>query len=101
MSQMKYCHGCSLDKEEAEFWKNQGRCKACRRAYDKDRYQTHYKAKRKGAVDNWQKRRVRVIREHKNVPCADCNQRFHFAAMQFDHLPGSIKSGSIANLGHS
>lgn len=36
------------------------------------------------------------MRAKKEAPCADCGQRFHFAAMGWDHLPGTIKEFDIA-----
>lgn len=38
------------------------------------------------------------MRELKSRPCADCGLVFHPAAMEFDHLPGTIKRLDIASL---
>lgn len=39
---------------------------------------------------------IRGIKE--STPCADCGRIFHFAAMQFDHIPGrGPKEFSIGN----
>jgi hypothetical protein len=43
--------------------------------------------------------RVRaLIISLKDGPCADCGGRFHFAAMDFDHRPGTTKVASIADI---
>lgn len=34
----------------------------------------------------------------KDAPCVDCGGRFHFAAMQWDHLPGCDKVDQISRL---
>lgn len=39
---------------------------------------------------------VRSLKEGK--PCADCGRPFHFAAMDWDHLPGHEKVGQINRL---
>ena len=95
---MRYCGGCKQEKDESEFWINQNKCKECRRAYDKKRYQTVYKTRRKESVEDWGNRQVQMVRELKTkTPCADCGGKFHFAAMHFDHLPGYQKEMVIAN----
>lgn len=96
---MKHCNGCDQDKPETEFWKGQGRCKQCRREYDRQRYQTHYKAKRRKTEDAWRKRELEYVWEIKTrTPCADCGSGFHPAAMQFDHLPGFTKEGDVSSM---
>ena len=37
---------------------------------------------------------VRSLKEGK--PCVDCGGVFHFAAMDFDHLPGFTKSHTVS-----
>jgi len=41
-------------------------------------------------------RNKRIIREFKNVPCADCRKRYPFYVMDFDHVRGKKECG-IAN----
>lgn len=44
--------------------------------------------------------RVLKIRELKDKPCVDCGGRFHFSAMQFDHVRGT-KSFNISRASRS
>jgi hypothetical protein len=39
------------------------------------------------------------IQKAKDKPCADCGDVFHYAAMQFDHRPGTIKLFAIGTKG--
>jgi len=43
----------------------------------------------------WMKRFVEAL---KDVPCADCDQRFHYSAMDFDHVCGE-KLWGIGQMG--
>lgn len=38
-------------------------------------------------------KRMAVIREHKDVPCADCGQRYPHFVMDFDHVRGEKSFG--------
>ena len=100
---VKHCPRCGEDKDEAEFhrWRERdGRqvwCKSCRRVYDAA-YHQRVKERRR----EQRRRRAREIRafmnELKQNPCADCGQRFDPAAMQWDHLPGFVKTGNLGDL---
>lgn len=57
------------------------------------------------ARQRYVKKRIAIIDAAKNVPCADCGQRFPPVAMDFHHLDGSKefgigkrKSNSVARL---
>lgn len=39
-----------------------------------------------------------IIRGAKDLPCADCGGRFHYAVMQFDHRPGETKLYNISQM---
>jgi hypothetical protein len=45
------------------------------------------------------RRRVEFLRWYRafkaSLPCTDCGQRVHHAAMTFDHLPGMEKRGDV------
>lgn len=81
---MKTCNWCKEEKPLTEFYPRRGtyygHCKECHKKY----YQKHYK------------NRTEWIRELKSKPCMDCGNSYHFAAMQFDHRPGEIKSFDIS-----
>lgn len=74
-------------------------CSTCKSKYD----QVYYtEEKRKDQRLRVKKRRqdlykwLRSLKENK--PCTDCNQVFHFAAMQWDHLPGTDKQGDVRKI---
>lgn len=91
------CRVCLVSKPDDEFaFKNkaigrrQNICRPCLRAQSKAHYLANkgiYYARNKRAV----KRAGEMIRKAKDVPCTDCGDRFHYAAMDFDHLPGRGK----------
>lgn len=39
-----------------------------------------------------------IIRTAKDRPCADCEGKFHYAIMQFDHRPDEIKLYTISQM---
>lgn len=39
-----------------------------------------------------------AVRELKKAPCVDCKQSFNPVCMDFDHMPGSIKLGTVAQM---
>ena len=45
----------------------------------------------------------RIVKEAKNVPCMDCGGRFHFSAMDFDHVRGKklFVIGTLKGIGTS
>ena len=101
---MKRCLRCGEEKELDEFhrWqKDDGRqpwCKACRKVYDAA-YHQRVRERRK------EQRRLRKIEFMKwyralkeSLPCVDCGQHVHHAALQFDHLPGTEKRGEVGYL---
>lgn len=45
--------------------------------------------------------RSRKLREIKNVPCTDCEQRFPSFVMDFDHREGEEKLGNVGVLAKS
>lgn len=86
------CYKCQENKTEDQFPVNRtkptGRsdlCKACKNAYNKEHY-----TRRKGYyVTKAQKRKNEILeylKKLKDVPCADCKQKFAWYVMDFDHL---------------
>lgn len=99
---MKRCPKCDTTKSADEFAKSKSRadglqslCKECKRALDRARYKAKpetYRARN----DALRKKITSIVREAKDVPCADCKQRFHYCAMDFDHLPGTDKLFNVS-----
>jgi hypothetical protein len=100
---MKACRRCGKTKPLADFHRHsrhghQAWCKPCRAAYAAAHYQTN-KARRYAHNRRRQLEfRKWYIGLKSGRPCADCGEVFHPAAMQWDHLPGSEKAGSLGDL---
>lgn len=41
-----------------------------------------------------------IIREMKNVPCADCSKMYPYPVMEFHHLDAATKKYKVSHLGH-
>ncbi len=97
---MKECPKCGRVLPLAEFGvrtngKPQHWCRACHRDYQRQYYQRHpvyYAELQSQRVE----RNRRAIRQAKDVPCADCGQRFPHYVMDFDHRPGETKCFNLA-----
>ncbi len=64
----------------------------------------HYARQRQTYKDRNTKRRERfrqILNDLKDVPCADCGGRFPSVCMDFDHLPGEVKSFQVGTVGHA
>jgi hypothetical protein len=100
----KECGRCGETKPVEGFHRfrqggYQAWCKPCRRTYD-----AAYHRANKARLAELKKKRRREVREwfrslKEGRPCADCGGTFHPAAMQWDHLPGTIKAADLSNLG--
>lgn len=103
---MKRCPKCGETKPFEEFhrnpnWKDgyQVYCKPCRRRYDRDYYQRtgqRWNEKRRERNRAFRKARIEWLRALKMRPCADCGGSFAPEAMEWDHLPGAEKLGTIS-----
>jgi hypothetical protein len=99
---MKRCSRCGLLRPYSEFHRyNRGDgyqrwCKQCRKTYDHDycqRNKTRWAARKQA----WNKTRMAWLRELKSgKTCTDCGGSFPPEAMQWDHLPGTLKLGEIS-----
>lgn len=100
---MKICNKCSRDLDDSAFCMKRGKlntqCRDCVAKYYKtyvndsptrrEKMKKHF-SKYKQSVKEY----VRSLKEGK--PCVDCGGVFHFAAMDFDHLPGFTKSCTVS-----
>lgn len=100
---MKICGKCHVNKPVAEFHRlgdgHQRHCKSCKRGTDARRYKQKGHVRRKQAKAQRSRRAAdaRALKEGK--PCTDCGGVFHFAAMQWDHRPGTKKLANPSELG--
>ena len=103
----KSCSWCGERKSLPEFVKcgrkRKAHCKECQRKASKERYwaDASYRKHRSAQVArNVAKRRKKlraIARAAKDRPCADCGGRFHYCAMDFDHVRGR-KVADIARI---
>jgi hypothetical protein len=91
------------DKPTTEFHRRrrygwQAWCKTCRREYDRDYH------RRTRPIRLAQKKRywADVIEWYRglktNKPCVDCGGIFHYAAMEWDHRPGTDKVAEVSTV---
>lgn len=66
-------------------------CKKCHADYVRNWYKDNPISQRT-ATKELKARKKQYIRDLKSQPCMDCKGIFHFAAMDFDHRPETIKS---------
>lgn len=102
--QPRKCTRCLVVRPVADFnLKSKGRyqpyCRDCQSVYYKNYYTSNPKEVARILKSNAAMRdSIRsFIRAAKDVPCADCGNKFHPAAMDFDHLPGHKKKFTIAS----
>lgn len=94
MDGVKTCKDCGQTLPYSEFYKNKNVydgylnwCKPCNRA----RYGEG--VKRRAAEFRAYVQKIKLERG-----CADCGYNAHPAALDFDHLPGSVKMGKLASM---
>jgi hypothetical protein len=91
-------------KPLGEFSKNPQRkdgvhsiCKACRRAYDHERYERlHGRTIEYRPLRSERGRRAWLRSQKEGKPCADCGRVFLPEVMQWDHKPGAEKLFEIS-----
>jgi hypothetical protein len=97
---MKRCLKCGEEKPFDAFHRGgrdgyQPWCKPCRKIYDRA-YHKRTWPMRVDQKRRWKNGRYAWLRTLKTGPCVDCGQRFHPAAMQFDHRPGERKEFDVS-----
>jgi L-asparaginase II len=90
---MKRCHACKEEKNENTFSLDktrkdglQGTCKQCKKETSNKHYIKNKEniQKKLHMFQNETKDIVKKIKE--NTPCKDCNIKYPFYIMQFDHI---------------
>lgn len=103
----RICQRCrrTLPQEQFAFrHKREGRrqsyCRECKAVYQRSWYERNQERHRRNVADI---RRQRVsmgrdiMRKAKDVPCADCGQRYPPWVMDFDHVRGH-KTGNVSQM---
>jgi hypothetical protein len=100
---MKRCGRCGLAKGLEEFHRRgssgrQAWCKPCRATYDHNYHATTQDLR----LEQKRLRRLELVAWHRELkarlPCADCGESFHHAAMHWDHRPGTIKRFDVSHM---
>jgi hypothetical protein len=105
---MRTCNRCGAEKPIGEFperkvgsGRRHGHCRACKALYQREWYEKN-KDRHKANVAEIRRERVKrhqeIVRTAKDVPCADCGERYPPYVMDFDHREGEQKVGVIAQL---
>lgn len=100
---VKICRYCKESKVASEFHKSsdrkdglQNHCKECKRIYDRKRYKED-PAKVIAEVQGRQTVKKEILWDIKlRSGCVDCGYKEHPEALDFDHLPDSIKEFDIS-----
>lgn len=87
---MKACAKCKVEKSFSEFNrkgdKHQPYCRECQKATYKSYYDEGNEKERLRVSNERRRQDIRtLIRMTKDVPCADCGQRYPHYVMDFDH----------------
>lgn len=101
---MKACSKCKVEKPKSDFNKNKSKkdglspqCKPC----IKETMSVYYQANKEAFVERARRLEHELslfVRELKDNPCMDCGNKFHFAAMDFDHRGEDEKLGNVSRM---
>ena len=103
---MKVCTQCKKNKNTSEFTKNRtskdglrSNCKMCS-ATAKGEWYLRNKGTTNERAKIRKRERILLVAQLKDNPCMDCGQRFHYTAMDFDHVR-DFKKFSISAGAHT
>lgn len=89
---MKKCSKCQRLLDESCFAKKkdklQSKCKECNSDYQKNHYVNNKDAYATKARLARKTVRARIARLKEKTPCADCDRKFYYFQMDFDHVRG-------------
>lgn len=111
---MRVCSKCGISKDNHEFYfrkrgprsgKYYEKCKDCMKQRGRKYYHDNKDRQLRLALIRRRKSyyiKRDYVNKVKDVPCADCGQKYPFYVMDFDHRDGSDKLGHVAHmLSHS
>ena len=94
----RVCRQCKRE-EAAKHWKRTRPLVPFSRAHKQLSLLPYLKGSpRANERKNRIKRANALIISLKDSPCVDCNGRFHYSAMDFDHMPGFTKVDTVSNM---
>ncbi len=96
MSELKVCGRCKRELSTTAFARQhdslQSYCRPCQKEYDAAWYQANRDRRRNKARSD-RLAYVQWLDSLKaNTPCADCGQIYPSFVMEWDHLPGTVKT---------
>jgi hypothetical protein len=101
---MKTCSTCGEPKPKTEFNRNrskkdglQSKCRDCSRDLAKAHFENnreHYRNRNR----EYRRKLLEEVQKLKDRPCQDCGGSFPPYVMDFDHLDGETKVGSVGSL---
>lgn len=96
---MKRCRACDKDLPLESFGPRRAKCRDCRRAQDRARYQrsTDWELRRANQKVKYERAKAIVLEIKKN-PCTDCGGIFPPYVMHFDHRDPSQKRFAVSTL---
>lgn len=100
---MKHCNSCNQVKPFSEFNRKgtslQSKCRSCQKLGYKTYYENNDKERSRLYARNKVSREAmrQYIRKAKDKPCTDCDVKYPYYVMQFDHI-ASDKEYTIATL---
>lgn len=102
----KKCNKCNSWKELVCFSMKKGsrhsNCKTCVAAYNKTHYKKNkdlYLTRAKTNIISSIKRNQQFIQDYKSKhPCADCDRKYPYYVMDFDHRDPRTKIANVSNL---
>lgn len=90
------CSRCKINQTRSP---KQSTCSGCHNEYQKNYYKQHPASINKSAYARKEKIRLLII-EKKDVPCADCEIKYPYYVMDFDHKKDKRFNLSIAAVKH-
>jgi hypothetical protein len=105
---MRRCSRCDEEKPIEEFperklgtGRRYGHCRACKALYQKEWYERNKERHKRNVAALRRTSRLerqRIVKEAKDVPCADCGLRYPPYVLDFDHRAGEVKAGNISQM---
>ncbi len=90
---------CKFDDcDDTDLATRSAMCRKHHREYTRQ----HYRDNKQYYVDKAARATAKIralVRDRKNVPCADCGQRYHYCVMDFDHRENKIFN--ISTMAHA
>lgn len=99
---MRRCYVCREEKEDNQFNRRgtgyQRKCRACSKRLSNDHYLANKDLYKRRVAKRKQTLSEAIDAIKARTPCADCGNKFHPCAMDFDHLDATQKIADVSRL---